>query len=364
MFGDAGSIAEAKKLLRTAISSGINLIDVAPWYGHGKAESVLGEALEGIPRDAYYLTTKCARYNPAPLEMFDFTYERTVQSVHESLARMRVAYIDTLQVHDPEFAPSLDIVVSETLRALVDLKAQGLIRAIGITGYPLDMLRELHAKAAAAGVPVESCLSYSHYCLHDSSLVDGGTLAYMAKNGVGVLNGSPLSMSLLTSAGAPAWHPARAELKARAAAAAAHCAAAGVNFERVAMAFCLANPDIPTTLFSTSKTVKLLANLAQATGESPPTADELRVMAELREAPFFGGPGYDAIRSWEGVEVQKVHAKVGRTLLAAWYAKVVAGRAAGGGGGAEASALADLSKAAGSPTGAACDSPSGYGGGK
>ena len=228
---------------------------------------MLGEALEGIPREAYYLTTKCARYNPGPLEMFDFTYERTLRSVEESLARMRVTYIDSLQVHDPEFAPSLDVVVSETLRACVQLKEKGLIRAIGITGYPLDMLRELHAKATAAGVPVESCLSYSHYCLHDSSLVDGGTLKYMAEHGVGVLNGSPLSMSLLTSAGAPVWHPARAELKARATAAAAHCAAAGVNFERVAMAFCLGHPDIPTTLFSTSKPAKLLANLAQASGE-------------------------------------------------------------------------------------------------
>jgi hypothetical protein len=86
-------------------------------------------------------------------------------------------------------------------------------------------------------------------------------------------------------------------------------------------------------------------------------------MGELRAAPFFGGPGYEAIRSWEGVEVQKVHAKVGRALLAGWYAKVAAGRAAGGfaGGGAEASAFADLKKAAASPTGVACDSPSVYG---
>jgi hypothetical protein len=245
------------------------------------------------------------------------------------LARLQLSYIDTLQVHDPEFAPSLDIVVGETLRALLECKQRGLIRAIGITGYPLDMLRELHAKAVAAGIPVDTCLSYSHYCLHDTSLVTSGTAAYMAQHGVGVLNGSPLSMSLLSTAGAPDWHPAKPALKGIAIAAAKHCAAAGVNFERVAMGFALASPDIPTTLFSTSKLAKLIANIDQTTGDAPLSAAEQRVMGELLAPPFFGGPEYAAIASWEGVEVQKVHAKIGRLLMAEWYAARAAAREAG-----------------------------------
>ena len=264
--------------------------------------------------------------------MFDFTYERTMASVKESLARLQVSYIDTLQVHDPEFAPSLDIVVGETLRALLDCKKAGLIRGIGITGYPLDMLRELHAKAVAAGIPVESCLSYSHYCLHDTSLVASGTAAYMAAAGVGVLNGSPLSMSLLSTAGAPDWHPARPALKAIAVAAAKHCAAAGVSFERVAMGFALASPVVPTTLFSTSKLAKLIANIDQTTGDAPMTPEESKVMGELQAKPFFavGDPEYNAIASWEGVEVQKVHAKIGRALMSEWYAAVAAARGGSG----------------------------------
>ena len=59
VFGSSASREEAKALVHKAIRSGINLIDVAPWYGHGAAESVLGEALQGVPREAYYLTTKC-----------------------------------------------------------------------------------------------------------------------------------------------------------------------------------------------------------------------------------------------------------------------------------------------------------------
>jgi aryl-alcohol dehydrogenase-like predicted oxidoreductase len=254
------------------------------------------------------------------------SYERTLLSIKESLARLNVDYIDTVQVHDPEFCPSLDIVVSETLMALAAAQRSGLIRAIGITGYPLDMLRDLHARAVAAGLKVESCLSYSHYCLHDRSLVESGTLKYMTDNGVGVLNGSPLSMSLLTHAGAPDWHPASAELRRRTAAAAEHCKKNGVNIERLGMAFALAQPDIPTTLFSTSKMEKFNANLAQAVGDAPLTAAEQKVLDEILCEPFFGGEGYSAIKSWEGVEVVKVHAKIGKQLLADWYAKIAAAR--------------------------------------
>ena len=58
---------------------------------------VLGKALVGVPRKAYYLHTKVGRYQPKASEMFDFTFERTLQSVNESLQRLGVDYIDTVQ---------------------------------------------------------------------------------------------------------------------------------------------------------------------------------------------------------------------------------------------------------------------------
>ena len=117
-----------------AIKHGINLIDTAPWYGHGKAETVLGEALKQIPREAYILNTKVGRYLPEPEEMFDFSSERVTKSVDESLARLGVDYIDVIQVHDPEFAPFTQIIVEETLPALVELQKQGKVKMIGMTG--------------------------------------------------------------------------------------------------------------------------------------------------------------------------------------------------------------------------------------
>lgn len=153
---------EVVKVVETAIRSGINVIDTAPWYGHGKSEEILGEILQNIPRKAYYLHTKVCRYNPGPLEMFDFSYERVIKSVDESLKRLRVDYIDTIQgaclslqgvallvlkvryssnkyhgvlclsaVHDPEFAPSLDVILKETLPAMEECRRQGKVRYIG-----------------------------------------------------------------------------------------------------------------------------------------------------------------------------------------------------------------------------------------
>ena len=63
------------RAVRTALDLGINLIDVSPYYGQTKAETVLGRALEGIPRDRYYLATKCGRYG-ANIEDFDFSAAR------------------------------------------------------------------------------------------------------------------------------------------------------------------------------------------------------------------------------------------------------------------------------------------------
>lgn len=65
---------------------------------------------------------------------FDYSAEKTEASVMESLRCMRLEYIDLIQIHDVEFAPSLDCLLHQTIPALVRLKRKGLVRAIGITG--------------------------------------------------------------------------------------------------------------------------------------------------------------------------------------------------------------------------------------
>lgn len=162
-----------------------------------------------MPREAFYLTTKVGRYEQQEERMFDFTARRVTQSVYESMARLGVTYIDCVQVHDPEFAPDLSIIIHETLPALQSLKEQGVVRRVGVTGYPLRVLRRLLTESP---VPVDTCLSYCHHTINDATLVPE-LLPLLEARGVGLINASPLSMGLLTPRGPPAWHPAYAHQK-------------------------------------------------------------------------------------------------------------------------------------------------------
>ena len=88
----------------TAIESGINFIDVSPYYGHYKAETVLGKALKDIPRDRYYLSTKVGRYGKDGVNTWDYSAKRATESVYESMERLNIDFIDLINVHDIEFA--------------------------------------------------------------------------------------------------------------------------------------------------------------------------------------------------------------------------------------------------------------------
>ena len=68
------------------------------------AERVLGAALRRVPRQAYYLHTKVGRYDADIVKRFDFTYERTLRSIDESLERLGVDYIDTCLLYTSDAA--------------------------------------------------------------------------------------------------------------------------------------------------------------------------------------------------------------------------------------------------------------------
>lgn len=185
--------------------------------------------------------------------MFDFRASRVTQSVFESLERLGVAYLDCIQVHDPEFAPDLGIVLHETLPALHKLREQGVVKHVGVTGYPLGVLRRLLEESP---VPIDTCLSYCHHTLNDATLVPQ-LLPFLQAKGVGLINASALSMGLLSVRGPPAWHPAHPHQKRVCAEAVAYCRAAGVDITKLALCHSLFSDErIPTTLVSTASTAE------------------------------------------------------------------------------------------------------------
>ena len=73
--------AEGIRAVHTAVENGINFIDVSPYYGHLKAETVLGKALREIGRDRYILSTKVGRYGHDGINTWDYSARRATESV-------------------------------------------------------------------------------------------------------------------------------------------------------------------------------------------------------------------------------------------------------------------------------------------
>ena len=256
---------EGIRAVHVAIDNGINFIDVSPYYGHYKAETVLGKALKEIPRDKYYLSTKVGRYGKDGVNTWDYSAKRATESVYESMERLNVDYIDIINVHDIEFQASLpgglQKIVDETLPALVELRRKGVVGHVGITDLQPENLKWVveHAEEGT----VESILNFCHYSLNDTLLSD--FLGFFEQHGVGVINASPLSMGLLSSRGAPMWHPGSRDLRTACSRAAAYCLEKGYPIEKLAIHFSTSmNPRITTTLFSSANPENVLKNIRYA----------------------------------------------------------------------------------------------------
>lgn len=250
---------EGIKAVHTAVDNGINFIDVSPYYGYLKAENVLGKALKEIDRNRYYLSTKVGRYGKDGENHWDYSAKKSKESVYESMDRLNIDYIDLINVHDIEFA-DLDLIINETLPALVELKEKGVVKYIGLTNLTLK-----HFKYVIDNVPsgmVDTILSFCHYCLTDDALVD--YLEYFENKEIGVINASPFSMGLLTERGAPSWHPAPKPLQELSKKAVQYCKSEGKSIEQLAIKYSISNPRIATTLFSTSRSEAVLQNVKWA----------------------------------------------------------------------------------------------------
>jgi aryl-alcohol dehydrogenase-like predicted oxidoreductase len=265
--------------VHTAIDNGINFIDVSPYYGHLKAEIVLGKALKNIDRSRYYLSTKVGRYGNNGKNYWNYSARRTKESLLESIERLNVDYIDLLNVHDIEFA-DLEQVCRETLPALVELREQGIVRHVGITNLTLKHFR--YVIDHVPGGTVDSILSFCHYCLNDDALLD--YLDYFEQKHIGVINASPFAMGLLTERGAPDWHPAPNPLKDLCRKAAAHCQSKGKSIEQLAIRYAVDNPRIATTLFSTTRPESVLQNIRWA--DEPLDVELLAEVRQILEPRF------------------------------------------------------------------------------
>ncbi len=261
---------EGERAVHHAIEQGINYFDVSPFYGLTLAETRLGQALTGY-RHNIILATKVGRYG---LDDFDFSADRIVKSLEESLTRLRTDYVDVLQAHDIEFADRHQI-LGETLPAMHRLREQGKIRFAGVTAYPLHLL-----KTVAESGKVDTIMSYCRYNLMDTSMHDILT-PVTRQRGIGLINASPLHMAALTAKGEPSWHPAPEPVFSVARQVVQHCQSRGAECPDLALQFALAYPEAATTLVGMSK-VRHVDRNARLVGVPPDPQLLAEVLAMIR----------------------------------------------------------------------------------
>ncbi len=250
---------EGIRAVHAALDAGINYIDAAPAYGATTAETVLGKALRGVDRSRYHLSTKVGKQTlpgPASENLFDYSEEGIRLSLQQSMKRLGVDYLDIVHLHDFDYNHKVhaDIALTEGFAALRKLKTEGVIGAIGTGIYPMDLW-----KRTLVEVELDVVLVHNHYCLNDIRLLELLPLAQQMD--VGIISASPFASGLLSDREAPAWHPAGPEERALFAVAAEFCTAQGTTISKLAMQFSSQHPELPTTLFSTSRSSSVERNL-------------------------------------------------------------------------------------------------------
>lgn len=192
----------AIQALHRAFDLGIRFIDTAPMYGMGHSETIVGEAVKGM-KDRPLIATKCGlRWDVEKGGKYFFTTEDgqgnevrvrrilTAESIIEeceaSLLRLGVETIDLYQCHFPDTTAPAE----ETMSALLSLKEQGKIQAIGVSNFsPAQMDEFLAFGPLACNQPKYSLLARE---------MEKDVLPFCRENGLGILAYSPLGQGLLT----------------------------------------------------------------------------------------------------------------------------------------------------------------------
>lgn len=224
---------DVKDLLKYAFENGINTIDTAAFYG--PSEILLGQALAQLPqfkREDYYLCSKACRWETNQME---FSRDGVRRSVERSLKRLGTTYLDVLYIHDVEFGEPVGVL--EAINAAFELKEEKVVRNVGISGLPLDVLAKV---AKLVNLKLEKNLDFVlSYC--NLTLQNNLLLTYEPKLkecGVStIINASPLSMSLLREEATHAFHPAGPELRDRADSIGSSIAAKKHNYASVALQY-------------------------------------------------------------------------------------------------------------------------------
>lgn len=193
---------DAIAAIRASIEEGVTSIDTAPIYGQGTSEDIVGEALDGVPRDKVQILTKFGmRWNETKgklafksqdnsgkdIDIYKYAgKESVIKECEDSLRLLRTDYIDLYQIHWPDETTPIE----ETFEAVLRLQEQGKIRAAGVCNYNVEQMKQADSviKLASNQVPFSMV----------ERTIEKELVPYCIENNKGILAYSPLQRGILT----------------------------------------------------------------------------------------------------------------------------------------------------------------------
>jgi aryl-alcohol dehydrogenase-like predicted oxidoreductase len=172
--------------IHRALELGVNWIDTAAAYGFGRSEQIVGRALEGTAERPYVFTKCSLLEGPDRTVRHSLKRDSVLREAENSLGRLGLDAIDLYQIHWP--IPDADI--EEGWAALAELKAQGLVRHIGVSNFDVEQLRRIQQIA-----PVETL--QPQYSLIERE-IERELLPFAEREGIGVIAYSPMGSGMLS----------------------------------------------------------------------------------------------------------------------------------------------------------------------
>lgn len=275
-FAQQISNETAQELMTIAYDNGANFFDNAEAYAEGRAEIVMGEILKkkGWPRDTFVVSSKVFWGGDRPNQE-GLSRKHVIEACHAALQRLQVDYLDLYFCHRPD--PNTPI--EETVRAMSDLIAQGKVLYWGTSEWSAAAILRAHAIAREFHLAPPT-MEQPQYNMFAREKVEREFVPLYEKVGLGTTVWSPLASGLLTgkyNEGSPAetrismpiysWmrdqfesDEARRQLeKVRQLAKIA--TELGVSLPKLALAWCLKNPNVSTVITGASKPEQVRENM-------------------------------------------------------------------------------------------------------
>jgi voltage-dependent potassium channel beta subunit len=278
-FKNQADVDLAEQLMVTAYEAGINFFDNAEVYAHGESERIMGDVLKKVqwPRDSYTVASKVrwgCRPNPRPTQ-YGLSRKHVYEACHQAMERLNVDYLDLYFCHRPD----PEVPMEELVRTMTELIQQGKVFYWGTSEWSAQQLMEAHSVARQYNLIPPTMEQPQYNMFHRYRFeVEYGRLYDTI--GLGTTIWSPLASGLLTGKyndGIPedsrmnleGYEWLRRMLESEGGQKRLQAVKElvpiaeelGTNMARLAIAWCLKNPNVSTVILGASKVSQLEDNL-------------------------------------------------------------------------------------------------------